>query len=160
VFLTTESESATGLFMYKTLDTVMTAMDVLWKSKVVGISIDGASAMTGWSAGLASRVVEAASSECYRVWCMAHQFNLCVKAAGIAMSKPPVGGVPGFGFVGHVSSLIGILRRQLSLHFLTGKCPRFLEVRWSTLCVTLNWLNERIQNNHLQVFLAGRGMSW
>jgi hypothetical protein len=62
-----ESESATGLFMYKTLDTVMTAMDVLWKSKVIGINTDGASAMTGWSAGLASRVVEAASSECYRV---------------------------------------------------------------------------------------------
>jgi hypothetical protein len=25
--------------------------------------------------------------------------------------------------------------------------------------VTVNWLNERIRNNHLQVFLAGRGMS-
>jgi hypothetical protein len=95
-----ESESATGLSMYKTLDTVMTAMDVLWQSKVIGISTDGVSAMTGWSAGLASRIVEAASSQCYRVWCMAHQFNLYVKAAGTAMSKPPVGGVPGFDFVG------------------------------------------------------------
>jgi hypothetical protein len=78
----------------------------------------------------------------------------------IAMSKPPVGGVLGFDFVGHVSSLIGILRRQLSLHLLTRKCPRFLEVRWSTLCVTMNWLNERISKNHLQDILAGRGMSW
>jgi hypothetical protein len=26
--------------------------------------------------------------------------------------------------------------------------------------VTENWLNERIRNNHLQDFLAGRGMSW
>jgi hypothetical protein len=95
VWVLPESESATGLSMYNSLDIGMTAMAVLWKYKVAGISTDGASAMTGWPAGLASRVMEAASSECYRVWCMEHQFNLCMKAAGIAMSKPPVGGVPG-----------------------------------------------------------------
>jgi hypothetical protein len=43
-----ESESATGISLYKTMDTVETAMDVLWKSKVIGSSTDGASAMTGW----------------------------------------------------------------------------------------------------------------
>jgi hypothetical protein len=66
----------------------------------------------------------------------------------------------GLGFVGHVSSLIGILRRQLSVNLLTGKCPRSLEVRWPTLRLTVNWLNEWIGNNHLQDFLAGRGMTW
>jgi hypothetical protein len=91
---------------------------------------------------------------------MAHQLNLSVKATGVAMSKPPVGGVPGYCFVGHDSSLTGTLHRQLSRHLLTGKCSRFLEVRWTTHCVTVNWLNERIRNNRVQDFLAGRGMSW
>jgi hypothetical protein len=68
-----ESESATGSAMYEMLDKIMSSFDPLWLANIVGISTDGASAMTGWSARLASRVVEAARCAVYRILCLSHQ---------------------------------------------------------------------------------------
>jgi hypothetical protein len=159
-----ETVSATGESMFEMLDSVMFALDPNWHTRVVGISMDGASAMTGWCACLSSRVVEAASSTCYRVWCMAHQFSLVVKAAGADMAKPPLQSateVPGLDFVGYISTLAGILRRQSGLVKKMGmNCPRFLDVRWTSLFNVVNWLKRKIRHQAVVAFLESRNMSY
>jgi hypothetical protein len=85
-----ETVSATGESMFEMLDSFMLALDLNWRTSAVGSSTGGASDMTGWCAGLASRVVDGVSSTCYRVWCMAHQFSLVVKASGAHLAKPPL----------------------------------------------------------------------
>jgi hypothetical protein len=57
VFILLEDETATGEAIFKWLAKTISALDPLWRAKVVGVSTDGANAMTEWSAGLASRVV-------------------------------------------------------------------------------------------------------
>jgi hypothetical protein len=156
-----ESQTATGASMYAMLSSILSELDPMWTKNEVGISTDGASSMTGVSAGLESRLAEAATCECYRVWCGGHQFNICVKATGSAMDKLPAGGASAFDFVGRVSSLAGILRRQGSLSLSMGaKCPRFLEVRWSSLCSTVSWLNANVRHRDLLNFLSSRGLSY
>jgi hypothetical protein len=49
---------------------------------------------------------------------MAHQFSLVVNAAGADMAKPPLQSatdVAGIDFVGFISTLAGILRRESAL---------------------------------------------
>jgi hypothetical protein len=120
--------------------------------------------MTGWCAGLASRVVEAASSTCCRVWCMAYQFSVVVKAAGANMAKPPLQSateVPGLDFVGYISTLAGILRLQSGLVKKMGmKCPRFLDVRWTPLFNVMDWLKRKIRHPAVVAFLKSRNMSY
>jgi hypothetical protein len=77
------------------------------------------------------------------------------------MTKPPAGGVPAFDFVGRVSSLIDILRRQGSRSISMGaKCPHFLEVRWSSFCSTVSWLKAKVRHRDLLNFLSSRGLSY
>jgi hypothetical protein len=76
-----EHSSSTGQSMFETLSNFMGALDPLWKTKMTSISTDGASAMTGRSAGLVSWLMAVAECKMYRVWFMAHQMNLSVKAA-------------------------------------------------------------------------------
>jgi hypothetical protein len=74
--------------------------------------------MTGYCAGLASRVVEAVSRQLPRVWCKANQFSLVTKAAGADMAKPTIlsaPDVPGLDFVCFISTVAGILRSQSAL---------------------------------------------
>jgi hypothetical protein len=133
-----EDDVATVEAMFKWLDKTISALDPLWRSKVVGVSTDGARAMTGWSAGLASRILEIALDLCLRVWCLINQFSLSIKTAGKAMVKDG-----GIGFIGHVSSLAGTLRRQIALvEAMGGKCDCFIKVRWGSLCTVVAWLKK------------------
>jgi hypothetical protein len=59
-----ESESATGSAVYEMLDRIMSSLDPPWLANIVGICTDGASAMTGWSAGLASASLKPTVAPC------------------------------------------------------------------------------------------------
>jgi hypothetical protein len=115
--------------MFNVLSGILSALDPLLTSNVVGISTDGANANTGWSCGVASRIEETVSSQYYyQIWYRTHYFNLCDKAAGNGIAMPPGGGVPAFNFGPQVSSPVGIVRRQGSLTVaMEARCPRFLD---------------------------------
>jgi hypothetical protein len=81
---------------------------------------------------------------------MVHQFSLVVKAAGADMAKPPLqsaNDMPGLDFDGYISTLAGILRRQSALVEKMGmKCPRFLDIQWTSLFNVVGWLKRKIRH--------------
>ena len=50
-----------------------------WKEKLIGISSDGASNMSGRFSGVVTRLHQVSVQGCYRVWCAAHQMDLVVQ---------------------------------------------------------------------------------
>jgi hypothetical protein len=63
-----------------------------WRDKLIGSSTDGAPNMTGCNVGFTSLLANAVSSPAfYRVWCLAHQMDLVIKAAANAIHD--VGGL-------------------------------------------------------------------
>jgi hypothetical protein len=145
-----------GRSHFKSFDKSISALEQLWRAKVVGISTDGSSAMTGWSAGLASRVVEIALALCYRVCCLSHQFSLASKAAGQAMVKN--GGID-FDrsrlLAGRHAAPAGYLVEAMG-----RKCDRFHEVLWGSIWTVVAWLKELKRNKDLVSWLADRNMGF
>jgi hypothetical protein len=59
-------------------------MDALynkWRSKLIGVSMDGENTMTGRHVGVVTRLVTCANNNVLRIWCTSHQINIVVKAA-------------------------------------------------------------------------------
>lgn len=65
------------------LNTFSKTMDVIFpecRTKIIGASSDGERKMTGGSQGVETRIQLVAASEFMRVWCSAHQLDLCMQA--------------------------------------------------------------------------------
>jgi hypothetical protein len=84
-------EKHTGLYTYQVTERVMSALDLDWKKKVVGVASDGAANMTGIDSGRQTRVQKACVGECdspfFRIWCGNHQLDLVDKVIIAAMDK-------------------------------------------------------------------------
>ena len=52
-----------------------------WCAKLIGVSTDGASVMTGPVKGVATHIEKEATHKIYRVWCGLHQLDLVMKYA-------------------------------------------------------------------------------
>ena len=91
-----------------------------WKKKLISLSTDGASAMTGKHQG-AVTINEACKSKIYRSWCGLHQLDLAIKRAIRSLVDEE--------FIGWITSLTGCLRRQKGFCERFGKIPRFVEIR-------------------------------
>ena len=104
-----------------------------WKGKLIGISSDGASNMTGAFPGVVTRLQQLALPGLYRIWCCAHQMDLVVqKAIAVLCNK---------NFVSSVMGITGYLRRQVNLiSEMQSKCPRFVNTRWLSMEKFLSWL--------------------
>jgi hypothetical protein len=59
-----------------------------WCAKLIGVSTDGASAMTGPVKGVATRIKKEAKYKIYRIWCGLHQLDLVLKYAYEALQCP------------------------------------------------------------------------
>ncbi|KAI2514226.1 hypothetical protein MHU86_119 [Fragilaria crotonensis] len=122
----------TGEHMY---DLASTALDNLapdWRNRIISVTTDGASSMTGQYRGVASRFGNAALPGFYRVWCALHQLDLVLQRLYNSLCDD--------SFVGTVTSMTGHLRRQFNLIAEMGsKCPRFVNTRWMSMSKVIKW---------------------
>src|SRR5205814_8968442 len=79
----------------------------LWRAKLVSISIDGTSSMTGSSQGVVTRLEKEAQYKIYQVWCGIHQLDLVMKHAHRDIMDGEFNKI--------MCQLTGYLRRQYSL---------------------------------------------
>jgi hypothetical protein len=89
-----------------------------WAEKLIGITTDGASKMTGCHAVLATHIERVANAGVFRVCCAAHQLDLVVQARFKSMYNEQ--------FVHVIQGITGYLRRQDTS--MKSTCPRFIEV--------------------------------
>ena len=124
-------ESHSGESLYAFCSKVFDALCPTWKAKIIGSSTDGAPNMTGCNVGFTTRLANAAGTDraFYRVWCLAHQLDLIIKASLHAIAD-----VTGFQFMTTMTTAIGWLRRQDTLIRRMGsKCPYYINVRWTSV---------------------------
>ena len=144
-------ERHTGLNMYNLIKKFLDALCCGWKDKLIGISTDGASNMTGQYQGVVTYLCNNTPHLVYCVWCGAHQLDLVVQSA----TRHLLHGA----FVQFVTNMTGNLRRQKNLIIeMKTKCPRFIDTRWMSMAKVLHWFNaNQIQ---LQQFLDEHQHSW
>jgi hypothetical protein len=91
-----------------------------WTEKLIGITTNGASNMTGYHAGLATCIERVANAGFFRVWSAAHQLDLVVQARFKSMFNEQ--------FVHIIQGITGYLRRQKNLiTSMKSTCPRFID---------------------------------
>ena len=102
-----------------------------WKDKLIGISTDGASNMTGQYQGVVTYLCNNTPHLVYHVWCGAHQLDLVVQSA----TRHLLHGA----FVQFVTNMTGNLRRQKNLILeMKTKCPRFTYTRWMSMAKVIH----------------------
>ena len=126
-------ERHTGLYMFNLISEFFNALSDCWKSKLIGISSDGTSSMTGRHAGVVTRLHQVTLPGCYRVWCAAHQMDLVIQKTIVKLCDD--------SFINTVMAITGHLRRQQNLIVeMQSKCPRFIDTRWLSMQKLLKWL--------------------
>jgi hypothetical protein len=136
-------ERHTGLNMYNLIKKFLDALCPRWTDKLIGISTDGASNMTGRYQGVVTYLCNDTPHLVYRVWCGAHQLDLVVQSA----TRKLLDGE----FVQYVTNMTGNLRRQKNLILeMKAKCPRFIDTRCRWLkCFTGSTPSVSNYNNFL-----------
>lgn len=128
-------ERHTGEYQY---DLVVEVMDVLapnWRHQLIGVSTDGASAMTGCVQGTTTRLSHECHSSIFRIWCGAHQLDLVVKKAFNELLDDK--------FLTMLTGVTGHLRRQQNLiQEMKSTCPTYVTTRWISMGKVLKWLKD------------------
>lgn len=120
---------------------VMKLLDVLcpdWRMKLIGSSTDGAGNMTGHNSGFSTilRNESLCKEAFYRIWCLAHQLDLVIKASINSLDDSGA-----FVFVKVLTEVIAYLRRQKNLVAAMGsRCPYYITARWTSLAKVVKWL--------------------
>jgi len=126
-------ERHTGEVMLKLITDFLDVVCPSWRSKLVSVSTDGASSMTGPSKGVVTRLEKEALHKIYRVWCGIHQLDLVMKHA----YKNVMDGE----FNKIMFQLTGYLRHQFNLiSEMQTTCPKATTTRWTAMGIACNWL--------------------
>jgi hypothetical protein len=126
-------ERHTGENMFILLEKFLNALCSGWKQKLISVSTDGASNMTGSQQGLVTRIDRECLPGFYRIWCGAHQLDLVVQSIFVQLLDDR--------FVQNIHNVTGHLRRQQNLIREMGtKCPKFVDTRWLSMERLLAWL--------------------
>ncbi len=91
-----------GLAMFEMFEKLFDAVCPLWKDKLIGCSMDGATNMTGRLSGVVTRIQNVVKPNFMRVWCLLHQID-------IIMQK--VYKRAGCNFYKTLTSIVSFLRR-------------------------------------------------
>lgn len=132
-------ESHTGENMAAAIEKFFHALCPEWKDKLISVSTDGASSMTGRHQGVVTRLDQLCMNEegrgIYRVWCGAHQLDLLIQRVYTKLLNE--------SFVQRIHLVTGHLRRQQNLIREMGSaCPKFVSTRWLSMERLLNWLKK------------------
>jgi hypothetical protein len=104
-----------------------------WRYKLIGITTDGSSAMTGCVQGMCTRLSNECQSNIFRIWCGAHQLNLIVKKAiNELMDEKILKTLT--GVIGH------ILRQQNPSQGMNSACPTYMTTHCISMGKVLKWL--------------------
>jgi hypothetical protein len=110
-----------------------------WQEKVIGITTDCVSNLTGCHVEMATQIEQEAKKGFFRIWCAVHQLDLTVQDRFKSIFDDQ--------FVHLVQGVSRYLRRQKNLaKQMDSTCPRF-ETKWLSMYRLLDWLIE----NRLQV---------
>lgn len=119
-------ESHTGDNMTALTCRLLDALCTDWKNKLIAVTTDGASNMTGCHVRMVSQLLRLAKPGFYRVWCAAHQLDLLVQNGLASMFDE--------NFVHVIQGITGHLRRQKNLIAeMRATCPRFINTRWLSM---------------------------
>ncbi|CAM6071493.1 unnamed protein product [Sphagnum tenellum] len=139
-----------GKEMFKLLSDSLSALDLDWKMKIVGITTDGAASMTRVRKGIVSRIQAVAAKGLIRVWCGAHQLDLALKKA--------LGHLPET-FLTTLTTMIAYLRHQQKLiSKMKSKSPYYITVQWSSLCQVVSWYVKHQEK--VKAFLVEKEVVW
>jgi hypothetical protein len=128
-------DNHTGKLMFDLITKLLTAMYPEWKKKLLGISTDGASSMTGSVRGLATRLEAVVEHKLYRIWCGLHQLDLIMKYGYKELMDGEFNDI--------LHKLTGHLRHQSNLiNGMRAKCPKATITRWTAMGTTCQWLME------------------
>src|SRR5947207_1762581 len=108
-----------------------------WRVKLIGVSTDGASVMTGPVKGVATRIEKEATHKIYGVWCGLHQLDLVMKYAYKDLQCSDAE----FNKIIHVLTSY-LCRQQTLINDMKSICPKATTC-WMAMGGTCNWLLER-----------------
>ena len=118
--------------MFLLIVTIFDALLSNWKGKLIGISSDGASNMTGAYSGVVTHLQKLALPGLYCIWCYAHVMDLVVQKA-IAFLCNKI-------FVASITGITGHLHCQVNLiSEMQYKCPQFGNTCWLSMEQLLSW---------------------
>jgi hypothetical protein len=118
-------------------NTFAKAMDALfpdWRETIIGASSDGEKKMTGRHQGVITRIHHVAKPGFMRVWCGAHQLDLCMQSFYLAIPDT---------FYSTFTLLVAYLRRQQN--FISDKrseCPLICDTRWLNMIKVTTWFDQ------------------
>jgi hypothetical protein len=158
--------SHTGLYMYRIIDKVLLALDPLYRTKVVGVSTDGASSMTEALRGFVSYVRNAGLGSLYQVLRLVHRIELAINIAVKSFNDDEFGTGAGDDRIFHdldFTSVLASVGTALRKHPETSKsirssCSVLIKVRWSSLEGLISWLTTHMGNRTMQTRLYRKGL--
>lgn len=126
-------EKHTGEAIFNTFAKAMNAIFPDWRKTITGASSDGEKKMTGRHQGVITRIHRVAKPGFMRVWCGAHQLDLCMQRFYSAMPDT---------FYSTFTLLVSYLRRQLN--FISderSQCPLICDTRWLNMVKVTTWFD-------------------
>jgi hypothetical protein len=128
-------ETHTGENMYLLITRFLDIVCPQWRTQLLGLGSDGASAMTGHLQGVVTRIASQSNNKIYRVWCGLHQLDLVLKHAYTELWDNEV--------VEIMKKFIQHLRQQHALIAdMRATCPQ-LTTRWLVMGQVCKWLLEK-----------------
>ena len=130
----------TGECVCELFDKLFSTLDPSWKTKLIGVTADGAANMTGRHRGVVSKIQNSTlPNGFYRMWCALHQLDIAMQNSVTTHFNND--------FHTGLTGLTGCLRRQQNLvQRMKAKCPKVADTRWLSLGKVCEWFcKHRVQ---------------
>jgi hypothetical protein len=127
-------ERHTGETIFYTFAKAMDALFPDWRETITGASSDGEKKMTGRHQGVISRIHRVAKPGIMRIWCGAHQLDLCMQSFYLAIPDT---------FSSTFTLLMAYLRRQQN--FISderSQYPLICKTRWLNKVTVTTWFDQ------------------
>jgi hypothetical protein len=126
-------ERHTGETIFNTFAKAMDALFLDWRETITGVSSDGEKKVTGRHQGVITRIHRVAKPGFMRVWCGAHQLDLCMQSFYLAIPDM---------FYSTFTLLVAYLRRQQN--FISeerSQCPLTCNTRLLNMVKVTTWFD-------------------
>ena len=125
----------TGENMFNLVSTFFDVVCSDWRAKLIGVSSDGATVMTGHLQGVVTRLEQQAEYKLYRTWCGLHQLDLVMHHGYDKLMNGELLTI--------MNAFIAHLRQQTNLIIdMKSTCPK-LANRWVVMGNVCEWLLEK-----------------
>jgi hypothetical protein len=127
-------ERHTGEIIFNTFAKAMDALFPNWRETIIGAFSDGEKKMTRRHQGVITRIHCIAKPGFMRVWCGAHQLDLCMQSFYLAIPNT---------FYSTFTLLVTYLRRQQNFILdERSQCPLICDTRWLNMIKVTTWFDQ------------------